>query len=196
MHVEDRLLVWRLNRGDGTALARVYEKYRDDLLRLALSLLNNAAAAEDIVQDVFVRFAGSARVFRLTGSLKSYLATCVANAARNALKADRRRQTRERQSPDWPSEESRSGDRRSQELAADGDGPEHELICSEQLGLVCRALEVLPAEQREVVSLHLYGDMPFREIAGWQKTSIKTVQSRYHYGLTRLRSLLNGEVSP
>jgi RNA polymerase sigma-70 factor (ECF subfamily) len=181
VQVEDRLLVWRLNRGDATALSRVYEKYRDDLLRLALSLLNNAAAAEDIVQDVFVRFAGSARVFRLTGSLKSYLATCVANTARNALKADRRRQA----------------DRIDEtlELAADGNGPEHGLICSEQLGLVCRALEVLPAEQREVVSLHLYGDLPFREIAGWQKTSIKTVQSRYHYGLIRLRSLLNGEVS-
>ena len=73
MQVEDRLLVWRLNRGDATALSRVYEKYREDLLRLAVSLLNNTATAEDIVQDVFVRFAGSARVFRLTGSLKGYL---------------------------------------------------------------------------------------------------------------------------
>ena len=45
------------------------------------------------------------------------------------------------------------------------------------------------------MTLHLYGDLPFREIAGWQKTSIKTVQSRYHYGLNRLRSLLNGEVT-
>ncbi|MBM4024700.1 MAG: sigma-70 family RNA polymerase sigma factor [Planctomycetes bacterium] len=39
------------------------------------------AAAEDVVQDVFVRFAGLARTFRLTGSLKGYLATCVANGS-------------------------------------------------------------------------------------------------------------------
>ncbi len=181
MQVEDRLLVWRLNRGDATALSRVYEKYRDDLLRLALSLLNNPATAEDVVQDVFVRFAGSARVFRLTGSLKGYLATCVANAARNALKAGRCRQA------DSLDE--------SMDLAAGGKGPADGLICSEQFNLVSRAMEELPPEQREAVTLHLYGDLPFREIAGWQKTSIKTVQSRYRYGLDKLRSLLNGEVT-
>jgi RNA polymerase sigma factor (sigma-70 family) len=157
VQVEDRLLVWRLNRGDATALSRVYEKYRDDLLRLAVSLLNNTATAEDVVQDVFVRFAGSARVFRLTGSLKGYLATCVANAARNAIKAGRRR-------------EADSLDE-SMDLAAAA-GPEDGLICSEQFNLVSRAMEELPAEQREAVTLHLYGDMPFREIAGWQKTSL------------------------
>jgi len=173
-------LVWRLNRGDATALSRVYEKYREDLLRLAVSLLNDAATAEDIVQDVFVRFAGAARMFRLTGSLKGYLATCVANGARNALKAGRRRQAgRVEETP---------------ELAADGHGPQDGLMCSEQFRLLSRALEELPAEQREVVTLHLYGELPFREIAGWQRTSIKTVQSRYHYGLNRLRSLLDGEV--
>jgi len=79
------LLVWRLNRGDTGALAEVYEAYRDDLLRLAASMLSDRAAAEDVVQDVFVKFAGAARTFRLTGSLKGFLATCVANAARKAV---------------------------------------------------------------------------------------------------------------
>jgi len=181
VQVEDRLLVRRLNRGDATALARVYEKYRDDLLRLAASLSSDATLGEDIVQDVFVRFAGSARTFRLTGSLKGYLATCVANAARNALKADRRRQAGRLDE--------------SMGLVADGDGPERWLICSEEFGLVGRAMAALPPEQREIVTLHLYGDLTFREIAQWQETSIKTVQSRYRYGLNRLRSLLNGEVA-
>jgi len=53
----------------------------------------------------------------------------------------------------------------------------------------------LPSEQREVVTMHLYGQMRFREIADWQKTSIKTVQSRYRYALNKLRSLMNGEVT-
>jgi RNA polymerase sigma-70 factor (ECF subfamily) len=178
--MEDRVLVWRLRRGDATALSRVYEKYRDDLLRLAASMLGDRAAAEDIVQDVFVRFAGSARTFRLTGSLKGYLATCVANAARNDLKAARHRGT-------TGVDEAAAG-------ASDVPSPEHWLICSEQFTRVSGAISELPSEQREVVTLHLYGNMPFREIADWQKTSIKTVQSRYRYGLDRLRSLLNGEM--
>jgi RNA polymerase sigma-70 factor (ECF subfamily) len=177
---EETALVRRLNHGDAAALAIVYEKYRNDLLRLAVSLLGHPALGEDIVQDVFVRFAGLARTFRLTGSLKGYLATCVANASRNALKAGRRR-------PAAGCEES---------LGLVADGPDRWLICSEEFRLVSRALEELPAEQREVVTLHLYGELPFREIAAWQQTSIKTVQSRYQYGLNKLRSLLDGEVVP
>jgi RNA polymerase sigma-70 factor (ECF subfamily) len=178
--VEDRFLVWRLNRGDAAALSRVYEKYRDDLLRLAGSLLSDRAAAEDVVQDVFVRFAGLARTFRLTGSLKGYLATCVANAARNQLVAARRREA--------------AGLDDAAGVASNTGEPDGWAIYSEQFKRVGGAMAELPAEQREVVTLHLYGDMPFREIAEWQKTSIKTVQSRYRYALDKLRSLLNSEV--
>jgi len=181
VRLEDRLLVWRLNRGDAMALSRVYEKYRNDLLRLALSLLSDRAGAEDVVQDVFVGFAGMARTFRLTGSLKSYLATCTANAARNKLKAASRRATA-------------SLDEAVNVASAAG-GPDEWAILSEEFRQVNGAMAHLPAEQREVVTLHLYGDMPFREVAAWQKTSIKTVQSRYRYALDKLRSIVKGEVT-
>jgi RNA polymerase sigma-70 factor (ECF subfamily) len=181
VQVEDRILVWRLHGGDATALSRVYEKYRTDLLRLAASMLGDAGAAEDIVQDVFVRFAGSARTFRLTGSLKGYLATCVANAARNRIKANQRRRTTDLHE--------------AVALAAENTNPEQWLISSERFRLVSRAMVELPPEQREVVTMHLYGDLPFREIAEWQQASIKTVQSRYRYALDKLRILLNGEVN-
>jgi len=45
-----------------------------------------------------------------------------------------------------------------------------------------------------VIALHLHGGLKFKQIAGLQKTSINTVQSRYRYGLEKLRFLLNGEV--
>ncbi len=178
--VEDRFLVWRLNHGDATALSRVYEKYRDDLLRLAGSLLSDRAAAEDVVQDVFVRFAGLARTFRLTGSLKGYLATCVANAARNQIAASHRRRT--------------AALDEAMGVASDAAEPDGWAIYSERFARVSQAMAELPVEQREVATLHLYGDLPFRRIAEWQKTSIKTVQSRYRYALDKLRSLLNSEV--
>ena len=181
MKLEDRLLVWRLNRGDGTALSEVYERCRDDLLRLAGSMLRDAAAAEDIVQDVFVGFAGSARTFRLTGSLKGYLATCVANAARNRIKAAARRRTTDLDNVGG--------------LESRAEHPGRWMMLSEQFERVSGTMAQLPAEQREVISLHVYGDMTFREIARWQQVSIKTVQSRYRYGLGKLRAALNGEVA-
>jgi len=48
----------------------------------------------------------------------------------------------------------------------------------------------LPAEQREVVSLHVHGQMKFREIAEQLDLSMNTVQSRYRYGIEKLRTLL------
>lgn len=181
MQIEDRVLVWRLHRGDATALSRIYEKYRDDLLRVAMSLLRDQAAAEDVVQDTFIGFAGSARTFRLTGSLKGYLAACVANAARNRLKAAARRRA--------------AGlDQATEEVAGVGD-PQAWLVASEEFVQVSEAMTQLPPDQREVVTLHLYGDMPFKDIAQWQGTSIKTVQSRYRYALNKLRSLVDREVT-
>ena len=55
------------------------------------------------------------------------------------------------------------------------------------------ALAELPYEQREVIVLHLHGELRFREIARYQGVSTNTVQSRYRYGLDKLRTLLKQE---
>jgi hypothetical protein len=84
--MEDRLLVWRCKRGSAGAMAQIYRKYRKDLLILAVALLNDKAVAEDIVQDVFVRFVEGLPAFRLTGHLRTLCAlTCpkTVSASRN-----------------------------------------------------------------------------------------------------------------
>ncbi|GAI83961.1 unnamed protein product, partial [marine sediment metagenome] len=88
--MEDKLLIWRFKYGSRDALCRIYEKYEDDMLTLAISLLNDVSTAEDVVHDVFVSFAESAEKLKLNGSLKGYLATCVANLARDKIRARRR----------------------------------------------------------------------------------------------------------
>ena len=91
MMLEDRYLVWKLKRGSTQALCRIYSRYETDLLTLATSLLGRTGYAEDVLQDVFVKFLESIDAFELTGSLKGYLATCVANRARDYLRRDRGR---------------------------------------------------------------------------------------------------------
>ena len=88
--LEDKLLVIKCRRGSRDAMCRIYEKYKDFLLTLAKGLSNEQQAAEDVVHDVFVSFARSARQFQLTGSLKSYLATCVSNRVRDKIRAKTR----------------------------------------------------------------------------------------------------------
>jgi DNA-directed RNA polymerase specialized sigma24 family protein len=59
----------KCKRGSRDALGRIYQKYKTDLLILAMALLNEKSAAEDVVHDVFVTFVQSLEKFRLTGSL-------------------------------------------------------------------------------------------------------------------------------
>ena len=178
--LEDRLLVWKLKRGCRESLCRIYEKYRDDLFRLAVSLLNETGAAEDVVHDVFLSFIRNAESFTLTGSLKGYLATCVANRARNI----NRGQKNNLNIAEWKTEL----------LAENSACPAHWMTWGEDLKLLADAMAQLPDSQRESVTLHLQSGMKFREIAKFHGVPIKTVQSRYRIGLEKLRSLLNSQV--
>ncbi|GAH33877.1 unnamed protein product, partial [marine sediment metagenome] len=88
--LEDRLLIRRLRRGEKAALRLIYEKYKDHMFTIANNLLLDFAGAEDCLHDVFVNFAGRAAQFRLRSSLKGYLATCIANRARDVLRSKSR----------------------------------------------------------------------------------------------------------
>ena len=70
------------------------------------------------------------------------------------------------------------------------DDPVQELINEEESVQLFQALAELPYEQRETFILHVQGEMKFREIANLQNVSIKTVQSRYRYGIEKLQALL------
>jgi RNA polymerase sigma-70 factor (ECF subfamily) len=175
--LEDKLLIWKFNRGNREALRGIYERYKDDLVTLAAALLIDAASAEDVVHDVFVGFIASSRKFRLTGSLKGYLATCVANNARNKNKVGRRIQKIE-----------------TDAAVLEANQPDAAAIFGEELRHLSLALGKLPYEQREVLLLHSYSGMKFKAIAHQQKVSINTVQGRYRYALDKLRSMLDGEI--
>jgi RNA polymerase sigma-70 factor (ECF subfamily) len=177
--LEDEWLKLRFKAGSLDALQRIYEKYRDYLLTLAMALLNDAATAEDVVHDVFVSFAQSGARFRLHGSLRAYLATCVINRVRDRVRARKRQALRlEEETP----------------LESDFDPPDGRLVSDEQSRLVARALARLSDEQREVIALHLNGQLKLREIARLQNVPLTTVRGRYRHGIEQLRSILNGRL--
>ena len=113
---------------------------------------------------------------RLRGSLRGYLAAAVANRARDFI----RRQARQ------------------SAALADVPGvavealPEGAAIDCEEHERLHLALLQLPYEQREAITLHLHGELTFREIACEQGVSINTALSRYRYGIERMRSILTG----
>ena len=176
--LEDEILKWRFRQGSSEALCRIYEKYLDYLLTLAVGFVNDFNTAQDIVHDVFVRFAASWQGFGQTGNLKSYLTTCIVNQARDHI---RKRKCQ-------------PGELKEDVLAGESDCPDRLVTGSEISEQLNRTMAELPYEQRETIILHLKGGMKFREIAKLQDVSINTVQGRYRYGLDKLRSMLNDEV--
>ncbi len=178
--VEDKLLIWKFKCGSQEALSRIYEKYDGYLVSLATALLNDVHCAEDVVHDFFVSFAQSADKLKVDGCLKSYLATCVANLARDRIRIQQRNPTS--LDEDNP-------------VNSTTIGPDLLAVQDEELQQLNRAMSQLPYEQREVIVLHLQGRMRFTQIAILRSVSVNTIRSQYRYGLNKLRSLLNHEVA-
>jgi len=178
--LEDKVLVRRFKSGDVAALERIYEKYKNELLALAVSLTNDTTAAEDAVHDVFVSLAQSVTRQCRIRNLKKYLITSVANRVRNQRRYRQRHQTVGIENPDLP--------------GCDLSRPERWLVLNEELELLDHALAQIPYEQREVITLYMQGNMSLREIAKFQNESSNTVAGRYRYGIKKLRSLLNGDI--
>ena len=175
---EDRHILKRLQKGDKDALRLLYEKYSDTLVSVAVTLVSDVQTAEDCLHDAFVDFAATVPVLRIHGNLRSYLISCVANRARDVLRKKARLS---------------NANPEQLNLAAKADGPDGTLITDEGAKKVYDAIGQLPYEQREVFVLHVQADMTFHQIAETAGVSINTIQSRYRYGMEKLRSLLNTE---
>jgi RNA polymerase sigma-70 factor (ECF subfamily) len=177
--LEDKLLLLKFKRGSPDALRRIYEKYKDEMLALAIALSNDKDTSEDALHDVFVSLAWYADKLRLRTNLKSYLSSCIANRVRNL------KHVKSQQIAKLTLEE---------DFSKDCERPDRRVMSAELCQRVEQALAQLPYDQREVIILHLQSGMKFRAIAADQGVSINTIQSRYRYGLDKIRSLLNIKV--
>lgn len=144
----------------------LYDAHGRTLLAYARSLIGEVAAAEDVLHQVFIRLLRGD--VRIAGAPLPYLCRAVRNAAFNNRR-DRARETDLAGRAAW--------------LEAPG-GMEEAGVALQQ------ALDALPADQREVIVLHVWGQMTFQDVADALDISPNTAASRYRYGLSKLRELL------
>ena len=176
MNRDDNELLEALARGDRRALERIYRTHKDCMLTAAMHLLGgDRLAAEDVLHDIFVKFAAKARVLKIEGSLRNYLLTACLNRARDILRRNRRTAV--------DSEAVR-------ECVADVADPQVAIGHAEETARLLAAVTLLPDKQREVLVLRVYGELTFREISDSLQISINTAQSRYRYALAALRRRL------
>jgi RNA polymerase sigma-70 factor (sigma-E family) len=162
-----------------TALEQLYAAHWRRLVRLAVLLLRDQGAAEEVVQDAFVAMHGHWRSLREPDKALAYLRQAVVNRSRSAL---RHRGVVERyvarQNP-------------ATALADPADAP---ALVGDRRTAVLDALRALPTRQREVLALRHYLELSEAEIAdalGISRGSVKAHASR---GSATLRALLAGQL--
>lgn len=171
----DADIVAALKGGERDALALLYDRCGGIAFSLAMRILGDPGAAEEVVQDAFLAVWNRASAFDDNrGSFRAWLFTCVRNRA-----IDRRRGpwARYQHAAELPPDLQASGE---------GSDPLAEVGVGETRDAVRRALQELPTAQREAIELAYFGGLSRREIAERLKTPPGTISSRMRLGLQRM----------
>ena len=180
----DAELLRRMGRSDREAFAQLYDRFSRPLYATALRILNNAAEAEDIVQDVFLALWEKAAAYEVSrGSAFAWAVTLTRNRAIDRI---RMRKRRNELLAETTAEDAGT---RPADAGSDSAG---ELVSKEQAGAVRAAVAALPAEQQRAVELAFFSGLTQQEIAEKLREPLGTVKARIRRGLLRLRDTLGG----
>ncbi len=178
----------RFQRGDVSAFSELVQRHKRPLFNFLLRQLRSRPAAEDGLQEVFLRVVQSASEFKHEARFTTWVYTIARNLCIDQL---RKMSLRNHDSLDRPVGE---GGPSLGEQTTDSHSRasvEREATSNELRVRITRALEALPEEQREVFLLREAANLPFKEIAEITSTPENTVKSRMRYALDRLQEALN-----
>lgn len=166
-------------RGDKAAFRELFERYSPLLLRAMARDLRNSEEANDLVQQTFLHLHRSRLDFEPGRKLKPWVFTIALNLKREFFRRSKRRH-----------ETSLEDDR----IAEPFEGPRGQERSDASREAV-RALDALPAEQREVIELHWFAGLSFPEVAEAVGSTVAAVKVRAHRGYVALRARL-GDTAP
>ncbi len=178
----DALLAARLAAGDDHALAEVFDRLASAVYGAALRVLGNGAAAQDVVQDVFVElWSHPGRYDPAAGTLRTFLMVQARHRAVDVVRSELRRIARqERHHRLTPGQVPLS--------------PCDEVTAAEAASAVRAAVRELPDSQRRVVELAYFGGLTCREVALAAGIPEGTAKSRLRLALARLETVLDRQL--
>ena len=183
----DEVLMQAYRAGDVRAFERLVARHEKPVWNFLRRFVSDAATAEDLLQEVFLRVVKSADEWRGTAKFSTWLYTIARNLSvdharravhRNAASLDAERGVGE--STTTLHDRIASPDRRADQITSD----------RETKRRIDEAVAALPADQREVFLMREVMEMPFAEIAAAVGASEPTVKSRMRYALEKLRAAL------
>jgi RNA polymerase sigma-70 factor (ECF subfamily) len=172
-NLPDEELAHQVASGEQQALLHLYDRHSSRVYALALRVLGDPMAAEEITQDVFFKLWSHANSYLASrGSFATWLLSIARHAAIDRLRAERRRPAVDDQDPgegwaELPNEASTSEESRWRSLYF--------------------AVQALPPEQRQVIELAYYHGMSHSQIAEHLGWPLGTVKTRLRMGMEQLR---------
>jgi RNA polymerase sigma-70 factor, ECF subfamily len=188
MNVEDSdaKLVEMVQRGDRSAFNVLVLKYQHKVLKLVTRYVRDPVEAEDIAQEAFIKAYRALPSFRGDSAFYTWLYRIAANTAKNVLVSSRRRlvdYNLDLQDPD---------DYAAQVLLKDSDTPEGMLLTEEIRQTVTEAIQQLPDDLREAITLRELEGLSYEEIAEVMECPVGTVRSR----IFRAREAIDKKLRP
>ena len=172
----------RLKARDEEALQRLFGEYSSPLGRYLTGMVRDSAAAEDLVQETFIRFLDHLESFRGEASTKSYLYKIATNLALNHLNSAKvRYETHPETLPEQGSGSLSPSDRAEQ---------------SQEASHLRSILATLPPQQKAVVVLKTWEERTFREIASILGIAEGTAKAHYFFALKGLRKRMEAGNEP
>jgi len=178
----DSLLAARLAAGDDRALAEAFDRLGPAVYGVALRVLGERHAAQDVVQEVFVElWARPDRYDPAAGTLRAYLLVLARHRAVDALRSELRRIARQE---------------RHHRLSPAPEQPPvcDEVMAAEAASAVRAAVRQLPEAQRRVVELAYFGGLSYREVARAAEIPEGTAKSRLRLALAKLETVLDRQL--
>lgn len=182
---ETKSLVRKSQKGDIAAFEELVRRYQNKVYTLSFNLTGNAADAQDLAQEVFLRAFTSLAGFRNEADFGTWLHRLTVNLWLNA----RQRQKGQVVSLDAPLQTEEGEVAR--EVAAAGADPGEALESRELQELVRQALARLPGEQKVVLILREIEGYSYEEIAGILGCAVGTVKSRLNRARQGLKEIMH-----
>ena len=184
-HELDSELVQRAKAGDKSAFDLLVRKYQHRIAAVVSRFVRDYGDCQDVVQDSFIRAYKSLPGFRGDSQFYTWMYRIAVNTAKNHLASKKRRP-----SSDVELEDAEFID--GGVYVQNNDTPEHELLRDEIAKVVSKALDQLPDDIRQAITLREMEGLSYEEIADVMNSPVGTVRSR----IFRAREAIDARLRP
>lgn len=181
--LSDENLMRLLVRGDASAFDALLGRHRPGVRRRLVTIVRDESAAEDLLQEVFLRLWTHAAQWSGEGSVAGWLLRIATNVALNHLRSARRRPVRPLPAAELDNEDDPTSGCLADESALD---PAELLERAEALESLRRSVDALPEAKRAVMRMVHEEDMSIADVAERLGIPEGTVKSRLHYAIRRI----------